>query len=113
MSTECQICQHPTHRKKLSKAAYRIHLLGMFTNAMRSFLFNAFVFFLGTSLGMGFTIIHVQKVWKEKYANDTVTKLERALNKYGANNKEIESLLIELRDKRIGTVDKKKEKAAK
>ena len=104
---------HPVYRRKLSKAAYRIHILGMAANMMRSLLFNLLVFFFGTSLGMGFTIIHVQKVWKEKYANDTITKLERALNKHGTNNPEIESLLIELRDKRINSVDKKKEKAAK
>lgn len=68
MSGECHVCKFvvPTVRTKhLSKAAYRIHLLGICAKVMRSFLFNVCVFFVGVAAGMGFTILHMQKMMKE------------------------------------------------
>ena len=51
------------YKKSMSKALYRIHLIGMWARVLRSFLFNVVVFFAGVSIGMGFTVLHVQKIW--------------------------------------------------
>lgn len=85
--------------KKMSKAAYRAQVFGMFAATIRTLMFNLLVFFIGLSIGMGFSIMHMQHTIKEKYANDTLTKLERALTKAGVKSQEIDKLLCELRDK--------------
>ena len=89
----------------MTTTMYRIHLIGMCVRVMRSFLFNLAVFFAGTAVGMGFTVMHVQKVWKEKYAHDTVVKLEHMLNAKNIHDKDIDSLMLELRDKQIENID--------
>ena len=43
----------------MSRSAYAAHVLGMCTKFMRTFLFNLLILFVGITIGMGFTIIHV------------------------------------------------------
>ena len=40
-------------------------------------------------------------MWKERYDNDTLLKLERVLQKHNVENTEIRHILLELRDKRL------------
>lgn len=46
-------------KKKMSKTAYRVRLLGICASTLRSVLFNATVFCIGCAIGMGVTIIHI------------------------------------------------------
>ena len=87
--------------KKMSRGAYRIALLGMYAKIMRSILFNIVVFFAGISIGMGFTVLNMQRVFKEKYMHNSVHKLEHVLAKHGVIDNEVEEVLIELKDKQI------------
>ena len=57
----------------------RIYKLGVFLRLIRSTVFNLLVFFVGCSAGMGFTMLNAKHVWKERYDNDTLLKLERVL----------------------------------
>jgi len=82
----------------MSKTAYRVHLLGMCVRVMRSFLFNAVMFLAGIAIGMGFTVMHVQKAWHERYNHDTVTALQRALSAYNLNDKKIDNLILKMKD---------------
>lgn len=75
-------------KKKMSTAAYNMYILGAFTKTLRSLMFNLLVFFVGLSIGMGFSILHMQRAWKERYAHDTISKLEKALAKRGIADKE-------------------------
>ena len=88
-------------RKKMSRGAYRMQLLGMYASMMKSIVFNICVLFVGISIGMGFTVIHMQKVWKEKYTCNSVQKLEHILIKHGAIDNEVEQALVELKDKQV------------
>lgn len=104
MSNDCSVCklvipQFRTH--KLSKEAYRAHLLGMYVRVMRSLLFNMFIFFLGTTIGMGFILIHMKNAIKDKYDNDTIIKLEHTLQKHNILNEDVEKILLEMKDKSI------------
>ena len=83
----------------MSKKAYRAYILGMYTKLLRSLLFNLLVFSFGLSIGMGFTVIHMKRVWKDTYESSTVMKLEHSLRKYGIENREIDNLMLELKDK--------------
>jgi len=67
-------------------------------------MFNLLVFFIGLSVGMGFSIIRMQHAIKEKYDSDTITKLEQAIAVSGVKSKDIDKLLCELRKKQIDNV---------
>ena len=84
--------------KKMSKTVYRIHLIGICIRMMRSLMFNICVFCVGAAFGMGFMALHVQKIWKEKYSNDTIVKLERVLAEQKMLDGNIETLLAKIRD---------------
>ena len=45
--------------KKMSRGAYRMQLLGMYASLMKSIVFNFCVFFVGVSIGMGFTVMRM------------------------------------------------------
>ena len=95
--------------KKMSKGAYRVAVLGMYAKIMRSLAFNALVLFAGISIGMGFTVINMQRVWKEKYTCSSIHRLERILAKRGAIDNEVEQALIELKDKQVEQNSSKRE----
>ena len=87
--------------KRMSKSAYRVHVLGMYASMMRSVVFNLCVLFAGISIGMGFTVMHMRNVWREKYTCSSIHKLEHVLAKHGVIDNEVEQVLIELKDKQI------------
>ena len=76
-----------------------MHLLGMYASMLKSIVFNLCVLFVGVSIGMGFTVMHMKKVWKEKYTCNSIHTLEHVLAKHGAIDNEVERVLIELKDK--------------
>lgn len=91
--------------RPMSKTAYRVHLLGMCVRVMRSFLFNVAVFFAGAAIGMGFTVIHVQKAWKDRYTNGAVVAFERAIDEHNLHDKNIDALIIKMKDERADTIE--------
>lgn len=76
-------------KQKMSKTAYNMYLLGIFASTIRSLLFNLFMLSIGVSIGMGFAIIRMQNAWKDRYAYDTVLKIEHAMMKRGIVDKQI------------------------
>ena len=99
--------------KKMSRGAYRMQLLGMYASMMKSIVFNLLVLFAGIAIGMGFTVMHMKNVWKEKYTCNSIHKLERVLVKHGAIDNEVEQVLIELKDKQIEQNEDNKKKAVR
>lgn len=99
-------------KKKMSKGAYRVQLLGMYAQMMRSIVFNICVLLVGIAIGMGFTVVNMQRVWKEKYTYNSIHKLEHILARHGAIDNEVEQVLIELKDKQLEQ-NLRKEKATK
>lgn len=93
-------------KQKMSKAAYNAYLLGMFVTTLRSIIFNFLILFIGITIGMGFTIMHMQRAWKDRYSHDTVMKFEHALMKRGIIDKEMGHLLNELKEKQIDKNEK-------
>lgn len=89
----------------MSKTAYRVRLLGMCVRVMRSFLFNVAVFFAGAAIGMGFTVIHVQKAWKDKYNSDTIAALERAIDKHNIHDKGIDGIILKMKNERADNIE--------
>lgn len=53
-------------KKQMTKAMYRMQMLGIAMQFMRSLMFNAFMLVLGICIGMGFSIMHIDKAWKER-----------------------------------------------
>lgn len=101
MSADCGACKFvvpQTKNHKMSKCAYRAHVLRMCTSFMKTFMFNILVFFIGATLGMSFTILNVQRVWKEKYQYDTVVRLQHTLKKNNIDIKDVNDLLMQLKD---------------
>lgn len=96
-----RIMAQPMKIKKMSKAAYRMHIFGIFAQVIRSLMFNFLVLFIGISIGMGFTIVNVQKAWKDKCQYDIMIKLQHTLKKHNFFNKDIEKILVEFEDQQI------------
>lgn len=72
--------------------------MGMCVRVMRSFLFNLVVFFAGASIGMGFTVMRVQKMWQE---NDDVRAhimLSKALKHHDIHDKCIDTYLMQIKN---------------
>lgn len=84
-----------THRH-MSTTAYRIHLLGMCVRVMRSFLFNVVVFFAGISIGMGFTILKMQKIWQDGDDVKAFISLSKALKYHKIHDKTIDDCLFKI-----------------
>lgn len=84
-----------THHK-MSKMAYRVHLLGMCVRVMRSFLFNVVVFFAGVSIGMGFTVIKTQKMWQESDDVKSYIALTKALKHHKIHDKVVDACLMHI-----------------
>lgn len=84
-----------------AKRMHRIYKFGAFLRLIRSTVFNLLIFFIGISIGMGFTMINARTAWKERYDADTLLKLERVLQKHNIENTEIRHIILQLRDKRI------------
>ena len=104
MLSDCGVCKFvsdKTASHRMSKEAYRAHLLGMCSAVMKSFMFNALVFFVGLTLGMGFTILNVQRVVKEKYQHDTVVRLQHALKKHNIDVKDVNDIVMQLKDEQV------------
>lgn len=80
----------------MSKTLYRIHLIGMCARVFRSFLFNAVVFFAGVSIGMGFTIMRVQKIWQDSDEVKAFTLLRKSLRHHNIHDKAIDDCLIQI-----------------
>ena len=84
-----------THHN-MSRTAYRVHLLGMCVRVMRSFLFNVVVFFAGVSIGMGFTVMKMQKMWQESDDVKTYIALTKALKHHKIHDKTVDACLLSL-----------------
>jgi len=82
------------YEKPMSKTLYRIHLIGMCARVMRSFLFNVVVFFAGVSIGMGFTVLHVQKIWQGSDEVKAFTLLRKSLKNHHIHDKTVDDCLL-------------------
>ena len=80
----------------MSTAAYRVYLLGMCIRVMRSFLFNVVVFFAGISIGMGFTILKMQKIWQDNDDVKAFVSLSKALKHHKIHDKTIDDCLLKI-----------------
>ena len=86
-----------TRKKPMSKTLYRIHLIGMFARVFRSFLFNVVVFFAGVSIGMGFTVLHVQKIWQDSDEVKAFTLLRKSLRHHHIHDKAVDECLMQMK----------------
>lgn len=85
-------------KKKMSKTAYRVRLLGICASTLRSVLFNATVFCIGCAIGMGVTIIHIQNVWKNDHENVILTNLQKTMQEHCQIYDEIKVAIDELKE---------------
>ena len=81
----------------MSKMAYRAHILGMYVRVMRSFLFNLVVFFAGVSIGMGFTVMKMQKMWQENDDAKAFMSLSKTLKNHNMHSKIVDAYLAEIK----------------
>ena len=95
-----------THHN-MSRMAYRVHLLGMCVRVMRSFLFNVVVFFAGASIGMGFTVMKMQKMWQENDDVKTYVALTKGLKHHKIHDKAIDNCLIHIQQHNCNTNNSK------
>ena len=94
---------HPT-----SKSAYVAQIIGMWTKFMRTFLFNLLMFFVGISIGMGFSILHIQRAWRQKSDHATIYNIGQQLHSLGVDDNDIKKLLMQLYDKHLKEENKNK-----
>lgn len=88
-------------KKKMSKTAYRVQLLGICVSTLRSVLFNATVFCIGCVIGMGVTIIHIQNVWKNDHEKIILTNLQKTMQEHRQIYDEIKVAIDELKEMQV------------
>ena len=90
------------HKKPAKNAELqKIYKLGVILQFIRSTLFNLFMLAIGVIVGMSFTLMNIQKAWKERYNSDSLIKLEHVLRKHNVDITEINHIMFEMRNKRI------------
>ena len=95
---------HEIRRKQTknnSRELQNIYKLGVTLRFIRSTIFNLFMLAIGIIVGMGFTLINIQRAWKERYDSDSLIRLEQVLRKHNVDITEINHIMFEMRNKRI------------
>ena len=69
--------------------------MGVFLQFIRSTLFNLFMLAIGVIIGMSFTLMNIQKAWKERYNSDSLIKLEHVLRKHNVDITELKLAITE------------------
>lgn len=87
----------------ISKTAYRMHILGMCVRVMRSFIFNVIIFLAGASIGMGLTVMQVQKIWENNTSIRSFLSLKGLLKTHSIHDKKIEQCLMQIRNDACAT----------
>ena len=99
--TKYRLIAPPIKQKKMSKNAYRMQILGMVAKTTRNIFFNILVLCIGMALGMGFTVLHIQRAWKDKLQPSELVKIVDTMLKYGIPTKDVQSALIQIQQQKM------------
>ena len=82
----------------MSKAMWYAHLSGMAVHVLKSLAFNLCIFIVGLAIGSGGTLLHVQKMWKQSYSNQSAFKLESFLRHNSLSDKDVKKIVVHVNE---------------